>query len=97
MQPQALLLQRPHEALDHPVALRLADERRVCWMPSQRSSAPKAWAVYCGPQSVRIVSPRATSLPNAPNAYRTPWWIGSSAAQRSPRFVAFHPTISSVA
>src|SRR5262245_12353489 len=28
MQPQALLLQRAHEALDHPVALRLADERR---------------------------------------------------------------------
>src|SRR5262249_13249818 len=28
MQPQALLLQRPHEALDHPVTLRLADERR---------------------------------------------------------------------
>src|SRR6185369_6669981 len=28
VQPQALLLQRPHEALDHPVALRLADEER---------------------------------------------------------------------
>ena len=27
MQPQALLLQRPHEALDHSVALRLPDER----------------------------------------------------------------------
>src|SRR5687767_3558911 len=28
VQPHALLLQRPHEALNHPVALRLADERR---------------------------------------------------------------------
>ena len=36
-----------------------------CWMPSHRSSAPKACAVYCGPQSLRTVSPRATSLPNA--------------------------------
>jgi|SRR5262245_25671086 len=28
-----------------------------CWMPSQRSSAPKACAVSCGPQSVRTVRP----------------------------------------
>src|SRR5260370_36710660 len=28
VQPQALLLQRPHETLDHAVALRLPDERR---------------------------------------------------------------------
>jgi hypothetical protein len=36
MQPQALLLQRPHEALDHLVALRLAHERssRPCTLPA---------------------------------------------------------------
>jgi hypothetical protein len=73
VQPQALLLQRPHVALDDPVALWFPDERRI---PSHRSSAPNARAVYCGPQSLRIVSPLAMSLRNPPNAYRTPWGIG---------------------
>src|SRR5262245_7482000 len=37
--------------------------------------------MYCGPQSHRMAKPRATSLPNWPKAWRTPWRIGSSAAQ----------------
>src|SRR5262245_40732081 len=41
-------------------------------MPTQRSSAPKAWAVYCGPQSVRhgqaarhVLAEPAEGIPHA--------------------------------
>src|SRR5438034_6280166 len=37
----------------------------------------------------------ATSLPKRPKAWRTPWRMGSSAAQRSPSFAVCQPTTSS--
>src|SRR5207245_352891 len=36
--------------------------------------------MYCGPQSHRIRSPRATSLPNRPKAWRQPFRIARRAA-----------------
>src|SRR5262249_41627834 len=41
VQPQALLLQRPHEALDHAVALRLAHERRGVLKAAPAQPRPK--------------------------------------------------------
>src|SRR5438132_5979810 len=45
-------------------------------IPSHFTSSIHASAMYCGPQSHRIRSPRATSLPNRPKAWRTPCRIG---------------------
>src|SRR2546427_9126875 len=66
-------------------------------MPSHFTSLIQASAMYCGPQSHRRRRPRVISLPKAPKACRTPWRIGSSAAQRSPILAVCQPTISSTA
>ena len=72
-----------HEALDHPVALRLADERRRGGNTRHRSSTPNAWAVYYGPQSLRYVA-RAQGPAKPAERVRTPWSIGSRAATDRP-------------
>src|SRR3989442_12364731 len=84
MEIDALLLERAHEALDHAVALRLADVRRAIVIPSHFTSLIQASAMYCGPQSHRIRSPRATSFANRPKRRPTPCRSGSWAAPRAP-------------
>ena len=71
------------ESLDEPLGVAAGDEL-----------SDVASAMYCGPQSQRIRSPRATSFANRPKAWRTPWLSGSSAAQRSPIFAVCQPTSS---
>ena len=46
-------------------------------IPRHFTSLIHASAMYCGPQSHWIRSPRATSLPNQPKTWRTPCRIGS--------------------
>ena len=45
-------------------------------IPSHFTSLIHASAMYCGPQSQRIASPRATSFRKSPKAWRTPWRMG---------------------
>src|SRR5262245_24250986 len=95
MKIEALLLERPHEPLDDAIAFRLADVRRSDGHPQPLHLVdPGIGDVYCGPQSHRIRSPRATSFAKRPNTWRTPWRSGSSAAQRSPIFAVCQPTSS---
>src|SRR5947209_18576602 len=70
----------------------------VMVIPSHFTSLIHASAMYCGPQSQRIRSPRATSFAKRPNTWRTPWRSGSSAAQRSPilRGVPAHELVDAV-
>jgi hypothetical protein len=92
VQVDALLLERAHEAPLHSGSPTYEGE---IVQPSHFTSLIQASAIYCGPQSHRIAKPRATSLPNRPKAWRTPWRMGSRAAQLSPSFAVCHPTTSS--
>src|SRR5215813_11364895 len=95
MEVEALLLERPHEALDDAIALRFADVRRRDRHPQPLHLVDPRIGNVRGPQSQRIRRPRATSFAKRPNTWRTPWRSGSSAAQRSPIFAVCQPTSSS--
>ena len=53
MEPETLFLQGPDEALDDPMALGLADERRRVRAAQPGALVANASAAYCGPQSLR--------------------------------------------
>src|SRR5438128_12499361 len=95
VQVDALLLERAHEALGDPVALRFADVRRRDRAPEPLHLVdPGVGDVLRAPVAADRQA-RATSLPKRPKAWRTPWRVGSSAAQRSPSFAVCQPTTSS--
>ena len=88
-----LLLQRPVEALGHPVGLGLGDEREA-WRDALKLDLVEeiVGGVLRTVVHMRSVSLRPASTPVAPNSLCRPWEIGCKAAKRLPILTAWMPT-----
>ena len=74
MEPQASLLERPHEALDHPIALRLAHERRRVLNAEPPQLRPERMGgVLRAPVAAHAEPARHVLADARPKAQRTPW------------------------